>query len=380
MRRGLVLLAVALIPLGATPAPQAAAARVTWQQGAHVRGVFDVVGPRSDGRLVVAATGGLYLLDAAGKVARFARAYTPSAGEPYIAMSPGVRDSAGHCAFARDAVAAIDLAPGKPGVTLISPAGRVSRLATIRGVTNLFGITIDGTGRFGHRILVVGRQPGGHTQISAIDCRGHVTTVGTVAVPLEGGIAVAPSTFGAFAGQLIAPNELDGSIYAVSPAGRIRTVAKSGLPFGQDMGVESLGFVPSSGPGGAFMSDRATAGGLHPGHDRVLRLSGAALKAAGVRHGDLLAGTEGGATVIRVRCAVACSVRSVVATPTAAHGEGSLIVVPPHASSRLRTGGARPWDGRRAEQLANSCDRCVPIRALRFDATRQPHGLGGHRW
>ena len=337
-----MLLAVVMVPLGVTPAPRTAAARVTWQQGAHVRGVFDVVGPRSDGRLVVAATGGLYLLDAAGRIARFARAYSGSAGEPYIAMSPGVRDSASHCAFARDAIAALDLAPGKPGVTLISPAGRVSRLANVRGVTNLFGITIDGTGRFEHRILVVGRQPGGHTQISAIDCRGHVTTVGTVTVPLEGGIAVAPSSFGAFAGQLFAPNELDGSIYAVSPAGRIRTVAKSGLPFGPDIGVESLGFVPASGPGGAYLSDRATPGGLHPGHDRVLRLSGTVLRSAGVRPGDLLAGTEGGATVIRVRCAAACSVGSIVATPTAAHGEGSLIVAPPHASSRLRTDGARP--------------------------------------
>jgi hypothetical protein len=78
---------------------------------------------------------------------------------------------------------------------------------------------MDDTGRFGHRLLVIGAAAGGHTVISAIDCLGRVSTVGVVNVPLEGGIAVAPSTFGAFAGELIAPDELDGSIYTESPAG-----------------------------------------------------------------------------------------------------------------------------------------------------------------
>jgi hypothetical protein len=247
----------------------------------------------------------------------------------YIAISPGLRDDQSHCVFARDALAALDVAPSKPGVTLISPAGRVSHLANITGVAGLFGITMDVSGRFGHRILVVGSAPHRHTQISAIDCLGRVTTVGIVNVPLEGGIAVAPPTFGTFASQLIAPNELDGAIYGVSTSGRLRTVAKSGLPFGQDIGVESLGFVPGSGPGAAYMSDRFTGGSLHPGHDRILTLSGAALRSAGIRPGDLLAGTEGGATVVRVRCAAVCSVARIVPVPTTAHGEGSLTVAPP---------------------------------------------------
>jgi hypothetical protein len=292
--------------------------------------VFDVVGPRSDNRLVVAANGGLYLLDVSGRTTRFAPSYSPPAGpEAYIAISPGLMDSQSHCVFAANTVAALAVAPSKPGVILISPAGRVSRLATVPGVGGLFGITMDLTGQFGHRILVVGTAPARHTRISAIDCLGHVATIGIVNVPLEGGITVSPRTFGAFAGQLLAPNELDGSIYAVSPAGRLSLVARSGLPFGQDIGVESLGFVPPGGPGVAYLSDRATPGGLHPGNDRILTLGGAALRSVGIRAGDLLAGTEGGATVVSVRCVAVCSVAKIVPVATTAHGEGSLTVVPP---------------------------------------------------
>ena len=328
MRRGLALWALVFV-LFVVTAPKAAATTLTWQSGAHLPGVLDVVGPRSDGRLVVAATGGLYLLDADGTTTNFAPSYSPPPGpEPYIAISPGLSDDNGSCVFPQDTVAALDLTSNPPGITLITPTGGLSHLANITGVSSLFGITFDATGQFGHRILVVGSVPGGQSQISAIDCLGHVSTIGIVSVPLEGGIAVAPPTFGIFAGQLIAPNELDGSIYAVSPAGNLSTVAESGLPFGQDIGVESLGFVPASGPGVAYMSDRATPGNPHPGNDRVLTLSGSALVSAGVQPGELLAGTEGGATVIGVRCAAVCSVATVVAVPTTAHGEGSLTVLP----------------------------------------------------
>ena len=52
---------------------------------------------------------------------------------------------------------------------------------------------------------------------------------------------------------------------------------------------------------------------------------------AGIQPGELLAGTEGGATVIGVRCGAACSVTTIVAVPTTAHGEGSLTVLPESA-------------------------------------------------
>jgi hypothetical protein len=330
MRRGLALWALVLV-LFVSPAARAAAAALTWQSGARLPGVFDVVGPRSDGRLVAAASGGLYLLDAAGQTTRFATSYsTPPGPESYIAISPGLSNDNGSCVFTRDTVAALDLTSSPPGITLITPTGSVSHLATITGVSGLSGITFDATGQFGNRILVVGSVPGG-SQVSAIDCLGNVSTIGIANVSLEGGIAVAPFTFGKFGGQLIAPNELDGSIYAVSPAGSLSTVAQSGLPFGGDTGVESLGFVPATGPGVAYMSDRATPGSPHPGSDRVLTLSGSAMVSAGIQPGDLLAGTEGGATVIGVRCGAVCSVASIVAMPTTAHGEGSLTVLPKSA-------------------------------------------------
>jgi hypothetical protein len=268
-------------------------------------------------------------LDAAGHTTPFAASYSPQPGtESYIALSPGLSDDNGSCMFARDAVAALDLTSSPPGITLITPTGEVSHLATITGVVSLFGITFDTTGHFGNRILAVGSVPGGRTQISAVDCLGHVSTIGIVNVPLEGGITVAPSTFGQFAGQLIAPNELDGSIYAVSPAGGLSTVVLSGLPAGQDIGVESLGFVPANGAGDAYMADRAVPGAVHPGNDQVLTLSGSALQSVGVQPGELLAGTEGGATLVGVRCGALCSVATIVATATAAHGEGSLTVLP----------------------------------------------------
>ena len=327
MRRGIVALAVVASLLASVPGGAASALR--WQLGAHLRGVFDVVGRRADGRLIVAASGGLYLVDASGSSARLDPGYVPQpGGEPYVAVSPGVRDDAARCSFPRGAIAALHLAPA-PAVTLIAPSGKVARLASVSGVTSLFGVSFDTVGRFDHRVLVVGRTPDHRTRVAAIDCRGRAQTIGTVDVPLEGGIAVAPSSFGAFAGDLIAPNELDGSIYAVAPGGGLRLVARSRLPAGQDVGVESLGFVPPAGAGATYLADRSTPGGRHPGDDRILELGGAVLRAAGVRAGDLLGATEGGATVVRVRCALSCAVVTLVATPTAAHGEGSLLVTSP---------------------------------------------------
>jgi hypothetical protein len=341
MRRALVLLTSVLL-VAAPAAPRPTTATLVWRHGAHVYGIFDVVGPRSDGRLVVAGANGLYLLDAAQRLSRFAPSYGPTGdgAESYIALSPGLREPGPNCLFRQDAVAALVVAPATPGVTLISPSGTPTHLAHITGVGSLYGITFDTTGRFGNRLLVIGKRADGRTQVSAVDCRGRVATIGVFTVPLEGGVAVAPPSFGAFGGDLIAPNELDGSIYAVSPSGQLALVAKSGQPSGGDIGVESLGFVPPSGAGAAVMADRATAGNPHPGTDHVLVLPGAALRAEGIKPGDLLAGTEGGATMVQVRCVGArCTVQTIVALPTTAHGEGSLTVLPkagPVGSHRSR--------------------------------------------
>ena len=79
---------------------------------------------------------------------------------------------------------------------------------------------------------------------------------------LEGGIAVAPASFGRFAGELIAPDENSGRVYAISPEGRSTLLADSGLARGGDVGVESAGFVPPGfGPSwSALVADRRTPG------------------------------------------------------------------------------------------------------------------------
>ena len=57
----------------------------------------------------------------------------------------------------------------------------------------------------------------------------------------------------------------------------------------------------------------------------VLRLPAAALKAAGVRPGDLLVATEGGALTDAVSCSAdGCHVRFVAAGPKVAHSEGHI--------------------------------------------------------
>jgi len=148
---------------------------------------------------------------------------------------------------------------------------------------------------------------------------------------------VAPRGFGAFGGDLIAPDELSGRIFAIAPDGKVTVVAQPPLPAGGDIGVEGVGFVPpgfTSAIGGAvYFADRQTPGSPHPGSDSVLRLSSATLAAAGVQDGDLLVATEGGATMVAVRCAATCIVLPVVTTPTTAHGEGHLVfTVTPAAS------------------------------------------------
>jgi hypothetical protein len=108
------------------------------------------------------------------------------------------------------------------------------------------------------------------------------------------------------------------------------TLADSGLPAGGDIGVESAGFVPP-GASVAYLADRFSAGNKHPGDDAILRLD---LARAGVRAGDLLVATEGGARTIDVRCepeasrkqsGSACTVRVVAAGPDIAHAEGHIV-------------------------------------------------------
>jgi hypothetical protein len=320
-----LVIPLALVLVGAAPV---AAAGPIWQHWRTIPGVFDIAGPRDDGKLVVAGSGLLYLVDPAGNVSPFARGphgYADDAGaEAYLTMSSGREVMSADCEFARDDLFVLRLhAP--LGITRIDEQGHASAFATVAGVDSLNGIAFDTTGKFGFRLLVSGPR-NGKTVIAAVDCKGKVDLIADSAPVLEGGLAVAPKGFGAFAGDLIAPDELSGKIYAIGPDGTVGVVALSGLPAGPDTGVESLGFVPRgfNRRGQVYYSDRATPGNPHPGTDSLLRLSASALFAAGVRDGDLLAATEGGATMIAVRCRAACHVFTVVGTPSTSHGEGHI--------------------------------------------------------
>jgi hypothetical protein len=319
------------------PAAASTPGGVAWSTQLHVTGVVDVSAPRADGRLVVSGGSRLWLLDRrTGGLTPFATGpggYPGGAGdEPYLALSPGVRVPAAGCAFAPDELYVIQQSTRQ--VLRIDRAGASHPFATVDGVDSLGGIAFDTTGRFGGRLLVIAPSHGA-TALVAIDCRGaieHVTDRGPV---MEGGVAVAPPDFGAFGGDLIATDELSGQILAVRPDGSSALVARSNLPAGGDIGVEGVGFVPRgfAAGGTAYFADRATPGNPHPGTDTLLQLGARELGAAGVRDGDLLAATEGGARTIAVRCASSCTVSEIAAGPAPAHGEGHVVVVADHPAA-----------------------------------------------
>lgn len=315
--------AVALWPWSILAAP-------AWEQWQSVPSVFDLGGPRSDGMLVVAGSAALYTLTADGVLQPFARGsggYRDDPGtEAYMAVSPGLHVAQSACDFARDDIFVLRLhAP--VGVTRVDKTGEESGSFANVDAPGLNGIAFDTAGAFDHRLLLTG-PAGTKTEVISVDCKGAAQVITRSAPQVEGGMDVAPESFGEFAGSLIAPDEITGIIWAIAPDGSAKKVVDSGLPKGGDIGVESVAFVPSgfrSRGGFVYYADRKTANNPHPGTDSILRLSSADLVAAGVLDGDLLAATEGGASMIAVHCDSSCRVISVVATPTTAHGEGHLV-------------------------------------------------------
>lgn len=312
--------------------PRVAPAALTasaWTQWQSVAGVIDIGGPRADGSFIVAGSAALYTVTPDGNLQPFARGpggYRDDPGtEAYMAVSPGLHAGQANCDFARDDVYILRLHT-PVGVTSVDKTGEDSGSFVNVNVPGLNGIAFDTAGAFDHRLLLTAPLSGAKTEVLAVDCKGGVQVLTTSAPQVEGGMEVAPETFGVFAGSLIAPDENSGLIWAIAPDGTARQVVSSGLPTGGDIGVESVGFVPPgfSKGGYVYLADRKTANNPHPGTDSVLRLSSADLVAAGVQDGDLLAATEGGASMIAVRCASSCRVIPVVTTPTTAHGEGHL--------------------------------------------------------
>jgi len=264
------------------------------------------------------------LLQGRELLAPFARSYrSPGGEEPYIALSHGGPNG---CSFGRDVVYALRLTSGR-GVVRLGSGGRPQRLARISAPGLIDGIAFDPTGAFGHRLIVT-VSAGLRTTVEAIDCRGRTTTITSRAPRVEGGMAVAPAGFGRYGGDLIAPDEISGRIYAITARGTTSLVTDSGLPHGQDIGVESEGFVPAGDGQDALLSDRLTPHNRHPGDDLILRISQAQLRSAGVRPGDLLVATEGGAETDAVSCRPSgCHVRRVAVGPGVAHAEGHIAFV-----------------------------------------------------
>ena len=93
MARGRIATAVCIALLASSVA-SAAPGPGQWRAVAKVPGIMDVVGPRADGRLVLATHGGLFVMRPTGSPVPYARGpqgYAGSPGEPYIALASGQR-------------------------------------------------------------------------------------------------------------------------------------------------------------------------------------------------------------------------------------------------------------------------------------------------
>ena len=298
-----------------------------WDKWQHQVGIVDL-GTRSDGSLAAMVAGRLFTVaPATGAATPFAPGFSadPNA-EPYFIVAPDLSPADNRCAWHGGDLYVLDLT-SPLGIARVETSGAVSHLATLTGVDTLGGIALDTTGHFDHTLLVTGTHNGNQTTVFAVGCDGS-TSVLTDAAPLvEGGLAVAPESFGQFAGDLIAPDENSGQIWAIDPAGAASLVIISGLPSGGDTGVESEAFVPSgfiTSSGFAYLADRGTPDNPFPGIDSILRLSAMSLASAGVHDGDLLVATEGNGTTIAVRCQDTCTVVQAAQGPSGGHIEGHI--------------------------------------------------------
>ena len=312
-------------------AAPASADQAAWEEWQHVPGIVDV-GARADGSLLVMAAGRLYLVTNTGGTIPFAAGPDGFKGDPnaesYFVVAQNLAVDGASCNWNADDVFVLDLA-SPPGIARVDPAGHASRFATLGGVDTLGGIALDTTGQFGYRLLVSGTHNTNQTTVFAIDCQGSSTRLTDSAPQVEGGIAVAPPTFGQFAGNLIAPDENTGQVWAIDPNGGVSRVAAPNLPTGGDTGVESEGFVPAgfSAGGFAYLADRGTPNNPFPGTDSLLRVSADALTSAGIEEGDLLVATEGNGTTIAIRCSDTCSVIQAAQGTNGGHIEGHIIAV-----------------------------------------------------
>jgi hypothetical protein len=313
---------------------------LAWEQWQHQVGIVDL-GTRADGNLVAMIAGHLFLVQPpSGAATPFSTgpggfSADPNA-EPYfvVAQSQAVDNTT--CSWNADDLFILDLTT-PPGIARVDPSGQSSRFADLPGVDTLGGIALDTVGRFGHRLLVTGTHGGNQTTVFAVDCQGSSVVLTASAPQMEGGPAVAPSSFGQFAGDLIAADENSGQIWAIDPSGKATLAMATTLPSGGDTGVESEGFVPSgfiaSGAAFAYLSDRGTPNNPFPGTDSILRLSSNSLASAGVADGDLLVATEGNGTTLAIRCTDTCTVVATIQGTNGGHIEGHIVFSPTEKNS-----------------------------------------------
>jgi hypothetical protein len=327
-----------------------AASNLSWEPAAAAHGVYDVAGPLPDGSLLLATDQGLRRFHPAdGSIDAVITGYRPEGGiENYLALGSGLTVPDAGCGF--PATTAYILQTKPPAVLAVDlDSGGEKTLATVSGVDTLNAIAFDRSGRFGNRLLVAGPHAGSAV-ITALDCRGRATLVTGSAPRLEGGLVVAPPTFGVHGGALIAVDEFSGSVIAIRAEGTTELVT-GGLPAGSDLGPESAGFVPAgfAAGGTAYVADYDVGSGAHPGNGAVLRLDAAALRLAGVAEGDLLVADEGGGGTYAIHCGTGgdCSrPRFLGQAGALSHVEGHLILLAdqPGASPRplpaARIGGA----------------------------------------
>jgi hypothetical protein len=306
-------LALVVTVSAAAPLPQ-------WHTASHVPGIVDVVRLR-DGTIAVSTRSGLFRVRTSG-LTPFARTYTPTdGGEQYATAVGDVRSGA--CRWNADDVFVLD-ASGTPGVFRVPRGGDATRVFSFPKGAFPSGITWDAGGRFGHRLLVTVVVKDA-TTLYAIDCRNRGAVLRRGGPRVEGGIVVAPRSFGRFGGSLIAASELTGTIWAFAPSGRATVVARPQARRGGDIGVESLGFAPAGG-GNAYLADLGAPGAPTEGTDSLLVFRG------GVAPGTLVAATEGGATTLAIRCAAVCTTRRIADGPAATHAEGHVVFG--HVASR----------------------------------------------
>ena len=307
----------------------AAPALGTWRAVAKVPGILDVVGPRGDGRLVLATHGGLFLMRPGGSPVPYARGpqgYAGSPGESYIALGTGRRVRGAGCAFGRDVVFVLD-PDATPGVVRIDRSGRSSRFVDLpaghpdrdhdrhRRPLRLSPPRHVVHGRANHAPRIRLPRPGPGCRSWRSVRRGRHRSGTPHLRPLR-----------RHADCRLRDNRADLLLWPRRSCSRCRRIGTSSRR-GHRGRVGGLRPDEARSRGAAYLADMGAPGAPTSGSDSLLILAGTNLSRVNLRSGELVVATEAGAKTIAVRCARRCTVRRVADCPTVAHAEGHITFV-----------------------------------------------------